>query len=156
MNKIKQIFDNIPKNFIVDFLKIKEETKSDGKLLFSMFLKKIGCDKLNDKELKKVYTLFVNEYPIYMYHITKKAYLKSILNNGLKINYPKLGMYNKYNKDQLYEKYDMIPIFLTTDPVFAIEKLLSKEDINMHNYCLLKVEVSGLNLEDEYAYLEIK
>lgn len=88
---------------------------------------------------------------MFLYHITKKKYLNSILLNGLKINSNKNGFVSRSYIKTYYIKYNMQPIFLTNDYIFIIKTQLTDNFIK--SCALLKVDCSGMNIEDEYNYL---
>ena len=76
----------------------------------------------------------------------KKKYLESILRNGLKTNSGEIGFCPK-SQHKWYKKYYTIqPIFLTNDPDYIIESMLTDKWINKNKAILLEVDV---DLTDE-------
>ena len=89
----------------------------------------------------------------FLYHLTKEKNLNSILQSGLKINTNKFGFVRKSYKEYYFKKYDMQPIFLTTDVDYCIEKYLTKKFIKLNRCHFLKIKNDNLELEDEVQYL---
>ena len=91
---------------------------------------------------------------MWLYHITKREYLDRILTEGLLINSNKNGFVKKSYLKNYYDKYELQPIFLTNDVDYIVKTQLT--DDFLKSCVLLKVEVSDLNLEDEFDYLNEK
>jgi len=90
----------------------------------------------------------------FLYHITKKKYLDKILTEGLLINSNKNGFVRKSYLEKYHIKYGLQPIFLTNDVDYIIKTQLT--DDFCKSCVLLKVNISGLKLEDEFDYLNEK
>lgn len=88
---------------------------------------------------------------MYLYHITKIKNIESILIQGLKVNSRRNGFIRKDYLKYYYEKYGCQPIFLTNDVDFVVKTQLTDEFFS--KYCVLKINVDGLILENEYEYL---
>ena len=91
---------------------------------------------------------------MWLYHITKRKYLDNILTEGLLINSNKNGFVSNSYIENYLDKYGLQPIFLTNDVDYIIKTQLT--DVFFKSCVLLKVEVSALNLEDEFDYLNEK
>ena len=91
---------------------------------------------------------------MWLYHITKRKYLDNILTEGLLINSNKNGFVRKSYIKNYLDKYGLQPIFLTNDVEYIIKTQLTND---FYKLCVtLKVDVSGLRLEDEFDYLNEK
>ena len=99
---------------------------------------------LNPYTLKK-------QHMDYLYHITKKQNLPSILTRGLISNSDIGGFVSKTHLNVYKTKYGTQPIFLTNDTKWIIDTQLTDEW--MIDAVILKVDVTGLNLEYEYDYM---
>lgn len=91
---------------------------------------------------------------MYLYHITKYENLDNILKNGLLINSNKNGFVKKEYLPNYKIKYGIQPIFLTNDIDYIIKTQLTESFIK--DCCVLKIDISNLDLEDEYNYLKDK
>ena len=87
----------------------------------------------------------------YLYHITKKQNLISILTRGLISNSNIGGFVSKGHLNEYKRKYGSQPIFLTNDTKWIIDTQLTDEW--MVDAVILKVDVTGLDLEYEYDYM---
>lgn len=83
--------------------------------------------------------------------------MTGILANGLLVNSGMRSPFTRFSKDKIissyYEKYGMQPLFLTNDVEHTIKQLGK----NSTRSCMvLKIDVTGLNMEGEFDYLEEK
>lgn len=88
-----------------------------------------------------------------LYHITKSKYLHRILTEGLKINSNKSGFvtFSREYKKELYSKYKMQPIFLSSDPYLIANNQLTDDFVK--SCVVLKINTKGLSLDGEYEYM---
>jgi hypothetical protein len=89
-----------------------------------------------------------------LYHITEIKNIENILVNGLLINSKNNGFVSRDGIKEYYKKYGLQPIFLTNDVDYIIKTQLTE---SFFKKCkILSIDVTGLDLEDEYNYLEEK
>ena len=78
-----------------------------------------------------------------MFHITKGKFVPGIIVHGLRINSGKLGFCSSLSAylANVKSKYGMQPIFLTDDPTYIVEHMLSPTWTKTHKATLVEVEV---------------
>lgn len=88
----------------------------------------------------------------YLYHITHRKHLDSILAKGLKCKSGMIGFVKREDQSDYKRRYGCHPVFLTSDVDYIMRTQLGKDYIMRNSLCVLRVDVDGLNIEPEYEY----